>query len=285
MTFTIQYVSDLHLEFYSSGDFKRALTPAAPYLALAGDIGYPNKTLFVRFLEYVSSNWKMVFYIPGNHEYYDLHVNKVKYKHRFGESYSTRQAIIHELTSAFHNIKYLNSSDPTYYFEDHNIALIGLTLWTHIPDSMPIDAMNDFSMITYEYVDNKPVYWTPDIQNRIYERERAMLGAQIDYWTARESRIIVMTHHMPSYELIDPKYASSPLNPAFASECTDLLTPALKVWIYGHTHTASDRVLNNTRFVCNPGGYPGETTGHNPTATITIESETDTKYNHSLATV
>jgi hypothetical protein len=32
----------------------------------------------------------------------------------------------------------------------------------------------------------------------------------------------------------------------------------IKCWLYGHTHTPSNCIINNTRFICNPIGYIDE---------------------------
>ena len=32
----------------------------------------------------------------------------------------------------------------------------------------------------------------------------------------------------------------------------------IKYWIYGHTHTSSNIIINEIPFLCNPIGYPNE---------------------------
>ena len=70
---------------------------------------------------------------------------------------------------------------------------------------------------------------------------------------------IVMSHHMPSFDLIDPKYLSdkfSDMNHAFATNIAVAQDPRIVAWVYGHTHTP----LQRDKFYCNPIGYPGENT-------------------------
>lgn len=75
MTTKLQYVSDIHLETHNNNTstelFKTILKPSAPYLALCGDIGYPGAPLYESFLKYCSDNFEHVFYVAGNHEYYN----------------------------------------------------------------------------------------------------------------------------------------------------------------------------------------------------------------------
>ncbi len=65
----IQYISDIHLEFFKVLP-KQIVRPVADILCLAGDIGYPFSSLYRDFLKQVSRDFKKVFLIAGNHEYY-----------------------------------------------------------------------------------------------------------------------------------------------------------------------------------------------------------------------
>jgi Icc-related predicted phosphoesterase len=85
-----------------------------------------------------------------------------------------------------------------------------------------------------------------------------------------ELPVIMITHHLPSYSLIDPKYMKSKgsigptgLNQYFASHLDDLIKSPIKAWICGHTHTGFEKRINDVTVYCNPGGYPGENEGLN----------------------
>ena len=39
---------------------------------------------------------------------------------------------------------------------------------------------------------------------------------------------------------------------------------------HGHTHSFFDYQINNTRILCNPLGYPGETTGFTPDLQVVL---------------
>jgi Icc-related predicted phosphoesterase len=70
-------------------------------------------------------------------------------------------------------------------------------------------------------------------------------------------KVVVITHHMPSYQFIDSKYKGFPGNSAFANHLEGLPKKYsnVKLWIFGHTHSSFDSELNGCRFVCNPRGY------------------------------
>jgi len=80
-----------------------------------------------------------------------------------------------------------------------------------------------------------------------------------------DENTIVVTHHLPSFELIHPKYKKSfykDYHSAYASKCDHIIRKA-KIWIYGHTHIGSDVMFEDkVRCICNPYAYPDESHTH-----------------------
>jgi len=74
----IQFVSDLHLEIWSKTTFDETLEPAAPVLALCGDIAPLDNNQLPSFLEWCSENWKTVLWIPGKLEGFDRNLQRMK---------------------------------------------------------------------------------------------------------------------------------------------------------------------------------------------------------------
>ena len=67
-----QVFSDIHLEFFekNSKDTIPYIEPLEDYLFLVGDIGKLHIPNYKIFFDYCSNNWKLTFYILGNHEFY-----------------------------------------------------------------------------------------------------------------------------------------------------------------------------------------------------------------------
>ena len=139
-----QYISDIHLETHhntSKNIFEKILKPSAPYLVLCGDIGYPGAELYKPFLEYCSKNFERVFYIAGNHEFYNdtKSIKYLKTKQFIEKSVSEdelrrisarfqretpedRVKKIREICSKFINIHFLDKE--TFQIPNTNIIIV-----------------------------------------------------------------------------------------------------------------------------------------------------------------
>lgn len=247
--FTVQYISDLHLEFLTRFQISRIahnIVPHAPFLVLAGDIGNPFKSSYATFLEAMSKKFEGVFVIAGNHEFY-------------GNGISETHAQIEAVCDALPNVYYLK----TELFVDDSLPvyIFGGTMWSVVKDEER-DAvqmcLNDCRHIRGFSIDNMKV-WHEEFVSR--------LGAALDAHT--DKPFLVISHYLPSYDLIHPDYHDSKINSAFATEVALAHHPSIKAWIYGHTHKSRA----GPRFFCNPLGYRGENTHVAPLGTVTLSIE------------
>ena len=97
-----------------------------------------------------------------------------------------------------------------------------------------------------------------DKYNELHQESSQFLQESL---SSCSNNVIVITHHLPSYKLIDAKYnrpSFRGMNQWFASNQEQLFSNKIKAWFYGHTHTPSVKSLQGVNFYCNPIGYPGE---------------------------
>jgi hypothetical protein len=120
--------------------------------------------------------------------------------------------------------------------------------------------MNDYRRIAV------PDYMTPgDVQavstvetSEWHKEDKAWLTHEIAESETTGQPTVVITHHLPSFRLIAPQWANSPVNAAFASDCESLMRYPVRLWIAGHTHTSVQRTIKDVMVGVNPLGYPGE---------------------------
>nr|QZX43025.2 calcineurin phosphoesterase [Mimivirus sp.] len=143
----LRYVSDLHLEMLRTIEIPKIMSlwntkmdkNDENYLALVGDIGNPFQSNLYNFFEKISPKYDKIFYVPGNHEYYNI--NK-------SNSYSIEefQIKISEICQQFDNIILMDNN----CIDLGDIIIIGSTLWSHIPDIKSNEimcAINDYRYI------------------------------------------------------------------------------------------------------------------------------------------
>ena len=237
----IQYISDIHLEFYKD-KFECKLEVSAPILCLLGDIGYPSRINYAKFLEWCSKNYKKVFLIAGNHEYYDT-VDNIK----LGENKISRiNNEIEKQVERFENISFLNNKTEEY----EGYIFTGCTLWSNIPDKIrnyELRRVNDFKKINI----------TKEEYNTNHQNDLKFLENAIE--TNLNSNMILITHHLPYFELIHEKYGNFEQNYIFATELKYLIRKdKIKVWLCGHSHMPNTKNINEVICSLNPFGYPDE---------------------------
>jgi predicted phosphodiesterase len=250
--FRIQYVSDLHLELRNPiPAFETLLRPCAPYLALAGDIGHPTeiRSLF----EWAAPRWKHIFYVAGNHEYYDFSNDPTHH-----ENLVQRKRQLEQIADMFPNIHFFSGANRGFLCEEENVAIVGCTLWTAVDAAgTGWHLMNDYKRIRLmgkELIHPKHV-------SMIHANEKAQLAKEIEAWANRGASVCVITHHLPSFRLVHPRWTGHPANECFASNSDALIRAPVRLWIYGHTHSASHHVINGIPVVSNAYGYEGERVG------------------------
>ena len=81
--------------------------------------------------------------------------------------------------------------------------------------------------------------------NREHARCLAFLKEAVSSSNARKK--IVVTHHVPSFQMQCPKFADSLANGAFTVELEDYIKDSgIDFWIYGHSHYNADVRIGNT---------------------------------------
>ena len=70
------------------------------------------------------------------------------------------------------------------------------------------------------------------------------------------NHIVVVTHHLPTLQVVAAHHRGSVLNNAFASDYDNLIANSrIDAWIYGHSRTNIDTEIGGTRVISNQMGY------------------------------
>ena len=133
-----------------------------------------------------------------------------------------------------------------------NVDFIISTLWAKIPLEeayLTESGISDFQRILYN---GETLTW--DNFNR--ENEKCFRFIQNEVEKSTAEHIVVVTHHVPSFQLSSPDFAKSKLNGAFTVELAPYIeTSPIEYWIYGHSHRNIDKIIGKTKCVTNQLGY------------------------------
>lgn len=234
----IQFASDLHLEFRDNSRWLKdnPLIPLGDILILAGDIGYMGDENYRRypFWNWCTENFKETIVVPGNHELYKgFDINTLT----DGWALNVRDNI----RVVYNNVLHYGDID-----------LICTTLWSEIPFREAYfteKGVSDFRRIR----DGKRfLSW-----ERFNEEHRKCVDfISKSIVESKAQTKIVVTHHVPSFQLIAEEFRGSLINGAFTSNLDKMIENLpINYWIYGHSHRNIDTVIGSTKMLTNQLGY------------------------------
>jgi predicted phosphohydrolase len=233
----IQFCSDLHLEFPENRLLlkRNSLPGKGKVLILAGDIvPFAGMEKHFEFFDYISGNFDQTYWVPGNHEYY-------------GSDAGQKSGELNERIRS--NVFLVNN----FAIELEGLSLLFTTLWTHIRPRYQWNierSLNDFSVIRFQ--GHK---LTVAQVNEFHSENIAFIHEQIE--KRKGKKIVVVSHHVPTFFNYPEIYKGSEINEAFGTELFDLIHDSgIDYWIYGHHHVnVPDFKIGNTSLITNQMGY------------------------------
>lgn len=273
----IRILSDLHLELGSSYKLSHLVKPVTKtsehdiaILVLAGDIGCPFSSSYRQLLTACRPLFDYVMVIAGNHEYYkaptkvtqsDGTVRTVKSLVEMS-AVEAQMALVCAETGCICLQNTMFDLGPT-------LRIAGATLWAALPPNLfdiAPDLINDFGHIQ---LDGQVL--TPEQYAALHTRDVAFLSACMAQCTVDNKRLIVVTHHGASYQLLRYGAITEPHDYCYASQVPQLLQPPVCHWISGHTHRSMQVVEQGITITLNCRGYQGQKgTNYDPNLTVTL---------------
>lgn len=234
----IQYASDLHLEFSANSSYLKLnpLKVVGDILVLAGDIGYLGDDNYSKhpFWNWASDNYQQVIIVLGNHEFY-----------KYYDIATLTDGLCGEIR---HNVHYYYNA----VVQLPEVDIIVSTLWAHI------ELENAY--YTENYIsDFKRIRWDDSLLtfaefNKEHTRCVEFIRNAVSSSCAKTK--IVVTHHVPSFQMLSPEFVGSRANGAFTVELSEYIEKSgIGYWIYGHSHRNIDATIGKTQCVCNQLGY------------------------------
>jgi predicted phosphodiesterase len=246
----IRPVSDIHNEF-SLFNLPATEVDDKAVLVLAGDIAVAKRgeTTLAPFLDAVAHRYIAVVYIPGNHEYYN------------DGSLLRTDDKLRAICERYPNVHYMNRKSMLI----EGVRFIGATLWTDFHKGDPLvimtahESMNDYECIrTGSFAEPYRRAIRPVDIIGLNLDHRHFITHELKEAKLAGEKVVVFTHHSPSFMSRSPNIKPGPLDYAYYNDCgleELMLDYEPLVWIHGHSHFPVDYMIGNTRVVSNPRGY------------------------------
>lgn len=228
-----QIVSDLHIDTKEHQNYQNLIIPVADILILNGDIGslYKPKQFF-KFLSYVCSNFKIVLFIFGNHEFYCHKSTNMKEMHQL-------KKVIYNISKKLTNLHILDRSSVIF----NDVCVVGCTLWSKFNGQLPKYIIKIPDMTTSQY-------------NYLHKQDLKYINHMIDYCKINKKKLLVITHYPPLPNLSKISNKNHKHKELYQNNLNYLLSSEfIHTWVYGHVHNNCDFITSQgTRVVGNQLG-------------------------------
>lgn len=237
-------LSDIHggSDFLHDGDYSDVV------LIIAGDFDETKRSRYRTNIENLCSKFKNVVLVPGNHEYYGSNIHK------------THQ-VLKTMDDEISNFIFLQDD----YFWIDDVMIVGSTLWTDYNNDPLVKFDARMKMNDYKHIRNGP-------PNEPWKKKLTVEDVEYMHYTSKkyikmvvdterelvhnDIKVVVVTHHAPSFQSVAPSYQNDSLNPCYCSNMDNfILDLKPNIWIHGHVHNSFDYNIGDTRIICNPRGY------------------------------
>lgn len=233
----LHVLSDLHVEF-------AAFEPPpldVDAVVLAGDISLGTEGVEL------ARRWfggRPVLFVAGNHDYYG-----------------------HALPGLTGELRAAAAGSAVHVLENDELLLggvrfLGCTLWSDFMAGGAEELERSMAVCGRLLNDYEVIAWSEDGRTLRPQDTRALHLASRRWLAERlavphDGPTVVVTHHAPLVRVRPSGPVERALVGAFASDLRPLMTgERVALWIYGHTHRATDLEVDGTRLLSNPRGYP-----------------------------
>jgi 3',5'-cyclic AMP phosphodiesterase CpdA len=250
------YLSDLHLELQPLD----AHLPTGDILIIAGDLCHAvcldpvrtdkysvaQRARALRVIDEAGGKFAHVLLVSGNHEHY----------------HGVFEETVGLLRQHLPGITVLDNEA----IEIGGVRFFGTTLWSNFEGRKPecLDRMRR-RMGEYFFVKTRGTggadgalnRFSPEDALRAHDRAWAALRAELSREGAR--RTVVISHHAPSLQGLNPLHRGNGLDGTYASELDDAVAGLSDVayWVHGHTHIRRAYRIGHVKVLTNGRGFPG----------------------------
>lgn len=222
--FKLQYASNLFVD-RTLESFSKLVKPAAPYLALLGNIGRPESPKTYHFLRYCAKHWDGVYWVPGPHELSNLPGARMTL-------YEKTQNL-RALSKQANGVTLMDSNEAV--FHKQRIVLLGTPLWSKM--TLPPKGQPEFETMYTSVDEAGPVSLTNKDRNKFHQEDMSFLNERSLFWQIvhPEVNILFLTHSLPIQSFyVNQTHLSEETWNRMSMDCTQTsMGPPIRAWLSG----------------------------------------------------
>jgi hypothetical protein len=212
--------------------FHQLVKPAAPILALLGNIGRPEHPKTYHFLNFCAKNWDSVLWIPGPHDLTNPKGGRATSKEKLQG--------MHALAKQIPGLSIMDSKERV--FHDQRFVLLGTPLWTHL--TLPPKGQPEFQSIFTSVDEAGSIPLCHHVRNHWHKEDMQFLTERSLFWAIVNPgvQLVYLTHTLPSSLLLKPPIGEQQWARLRMDMMHPGIEPPLRAWLggaSGSTHTAN----------------------------------------------
>jgi predicted phosphodiesterase len=212
-TSPFQYCSDVHVDIKATKKIRLDITPTTKTLMVAGDIGNPFCPSFESFFGNMSNIFETVLFVPGNHD------------HNNGCVFRPSPQCKDRINAILRPLPNVHLLDNKIYDYSEDTIVVGTQL---------------YSLLSPALLAPKTTLSVNERIRHNYEHSKCVDFIEYACRTNPKKNVIVMSHYVPTFRLIDDKYKKWGASQSkWTTDLEDVMAKHdnLCVWICGHTHS------------------------------------------------
>ena len=268
MKFTL--ISDIHTDSNQwDWNILDGCDPTVP-MVVAGDIAN-DVWQTCHWITELRNRFPTVVFVAGNHDFYNsgFHKTRVVPSREWAEKWPSPSNVT-ELYD--HYTRWFKAHDVHFLHrgavEIDGVQFVGGTGWHDFQSGAPLSYDTQVNAWKNYISDSRYINWNTD---KPYQSvlEASVLDADAIAQNVASNTLpkVIVTHHIPHRNcvLFKPDPIWNALNGSFCNtKLENIKDPSIKAWCFGHTHYQWDKQIGDTRYLCNPRGYPGENPNWTP---------------------
>lgn len=231
---SIQYASKLLIGRRArTADWSKIIRPAAPVLALCGDIGSPFCERTASFIRWTGANWDKVLWVPGIEEW----ATPENTPHTMAEVPAAMATVCDSRVQPMINSHWLHRGRTSY----QDVLFLGTTLWgpCRIGKEAPPQAttlIGELGRLTYRPIGQ-------EIKRRVQPQQIQAANKKAITWLAYQiddSRdedkarpVVVLTYNAPTFDSLGVSDRYDIARLPMRNMLDELLIRPVHTWLYG----------------------------------------------------